>query len=231
MSDDVLCFHGRPIACLECAAEFKRELETPPPVLGGSPLAKYAQHLSSCNVFKCVTCGHWAWKHDLTEDFDEETCQQSGGPFTARTDCSCGLADALRLPAVPPEEVEAKTSILGAQAIRTVESLSAMLGWMNVPPQHVLEAEIRALKARAPAVPPLEALVEQLRTGACNLSVLRGVVDKAIEKQRQYTKLPIAERCASEIAAQLWTHLQSALADLQSALADALHGRTRPEPK
>lgn len=32
---------------------------------------------------------------------------------------------------------------------RTVQSLAAMLGWVNVPPQHIFEAEIRALKARA----------------------------------------------------------------------------------
>lgn len=34
---------------------------------------------------------------------------------------------------------------------RTLRSLAAMLGWGNVPPQHVFEAEIRALKARATA--------------------------------------------------------------------------------
>lgn len=39
---------------------------------------------------------------------------------------------------------------------RTVESLSAMLGWVNVPPQHMLEGEIRALKARVAASRPPE---------------------------------------------------------------------------
>lgn len=34
-------------------------------------------------------------------------------------------------------------------AERTVRSMSAMLGWMNVPPRETLEADIRALKARA----------------------------------------------------------------------------------
>lgn len=34
---------------------------------------------------------------------------------------------------------------------RAVRSIAAMLGWENVPPQDVLEAEIRALKARASA--------------------------------------------------------------------------------
>jgi hypothetical protein len=36
---------------------------------------------------------------------------------------------------------------------RTVKSIATMLGWENVPPQHVLEAEIRALKARASGAP------------------------------------------------------------------------------
>lgn len=33
-------------------------------------------------------------------------------------------------------------------ADRTLKSLATMLGWVNVPPQHIFEAEIRALKAR-----------------------------------------------------------------------------------
>lgn len=39
-------------------------------------------------------------------------------------------------------------------AERTLASIATMLGWMNIPPQHVLEAEIGALKARAEATPP-----------------------------------------------------------------------------
>ena len=35
------------------------------------------------------------------------------------------------------------------EAERTVASIAAMLGWMNVPPRDTLEADIRALKARA----------------------------------------------------------------------------------
>lgn len=51
---------------------------------------------------------------------------------------------------------------------RSVYSIATMLGWANVPPLHVLEAEIRALKARAAAgrTPPcasLTAQVEQLQ--------------------------------------------------------------------
>lgn len=36
---------------------------------------------------------------------------------------------------------------------RTLKSLAVMLGWENVPPRHILEAEIRALKARAVTAP------------------------------------------------------------------------------
>ena len=36
-----------------------------------------------------------------------------------------------------------------SEAERTIASLATILGWMNVPPRHVLEAEIRALKGRA----------------------------------------------------------------------------------
>lgn len=35
---------------------------------------------------------------------------------------------------------------------RTVKSIATMLGWMNVPPRHVLEADIRGLKHRAASV-------------------------------------------------------------------------------
>jgi hypothetical protein len=42
------------------------------------------------------------------------------------------------------EQDRAKTA-----AERTLKSIATMLGWENVPPQHVLEAEIAALKARA----------------------------------------------------------------------------------
>jgi hypothetical protein len=37
------------------------------------------------------------------------------------------------------------------EAERTIASIAAMLGWMNVPPRETLEADIRALKARVQA--------------------------------------------------------------------------------
>ena len=39
-------------------------------------------------------------------------------------------------------------------AERTLTSIATMLGWMNIPPRHVLEAEISALKALAKGASP-----------------------------------------------------------------------------
>lgn len=57
-------------------------------------------------------------------------------------------------------------------AQRTVESIAMMLGWMNVPPRETLEADIRALKARAQLASPSPsalALAEQLEQVAKRL--------------------------------------------------------------
>jgi hypothetical protein len=43
-----------------------------------------------------------------------------------------------------------------AEAARTLASITAMLGWMNVPPRHIFEAEIRAMKARIQTIPAMQ---------------------------------------------------------------------------
>lgn len=50
----------------------------------------------------------------------------------------------------PPADVGADQQ---EDAERTVASIAAMLGWGNVPPRETLEADIRALKARALSAP------------------------------------------------------------------------------
>lgn len=61
-------------------------------------------------------------------------------------------------------------------------------------------------------------VIAELRIGACNLAVLRGVVDKAIEEteSRGYAG-PIPRGYASDITAALWSHLQSALLQILSS--------------
>ena len=59
-------------------------------------------------------------------------------------DLSVLIAEGAGTGEVPTEEQD---------ALRTLKSLAAMLGWMNLPPRHIFEAEIRALKARASAPP------------------------------------------------------------------------------
>ena len=69
--------------------------------------------------------------------------------------CPCGKetcfihnpTGARRFGSRPLSEEGAPTKATDAE--RTVASIAAMLGWMNVPPRHVLEADVAALKARA----------------------------------------------------------------------------------
>lgn len=76
------------------------------------------------------------------------------------------------------------------------------------------------------------ALVEQLRTQTCNLSVLRRIVDGAISKwQSKGLVPPIPNGYAGEIAADLWTHLQTALvAALQGDPPAASPALSSPAP-
>ena len=54
--------------------------------------APYMQHKADCTVNLCQHCGHEEWLHDMTSDIDEESCRFHGLTFTARLDCTCGLA-------------------------------------------------------------------------------------------------------------------------------------------
>lgn len=69
-------------------------------------------------------------------------------------------ANILRLQALVTDRVassQTQEERPASEAERALRSIATMLGWENVPPQQVLEAEIRALKARAQSspVPPL----------------------------------------------------------------------------
>lgn len=51
--------------------------------------------------------------------------------------------------AVDASEAALADAPLSEDAGRALRSIATMLGWVNVPPQHIFEAEINALKARA----------------------------------------------------------------------------------
>jgi hypothetical protein len=75
--------------------------------------------------------------------------------------CNCGYDEAKLAPQPAPTR-EPQEGRAESESERTVRSLATMLGWVNVPPRHILEAEIRALKARAacpqPSPEPQEAI-------------------------------------------------------------------------
>lgn len=75
--------------------------------------------------------------------------------------------------------------------------------------------------------------IRDLTEGACNLSVLRRVVDMAAEKwflDSGPQSAPLPNGYASEITAALWTHLQTALSVPQRAAQPerCLHGTGEP---
>jgi hypothetical protein len=60
------------------------------------------------------------------------------------------------------QEQQEETRKQRAEAEMTLVSLGTMLGWMNIPPRHIFEAEIRAMKARIQAIPELESRLAAL---------------------------------------------------------------------
>lgn len=130
-------------------------------------------------------------------------------------------------------------------AARTVRSIAAMLGWMNVPPLRVLEADIRALKARAegptrtdaPVIAPSERIAKMENTlrlfapgshdgwwGRIKAWIVNGATtrDEGIAAARQITEWQCAVDDAladSGETAPAWQPLEQLLADYRAAEA------------
>lgn len=90
----------------------------------------------------CSRCGvRWLWGAEPTEP-----CRSPDSPHDLEAMHRLGRK-CLNCTSLEEQLQEAMAARDAAE--RTVKSIATMLGWMNVPPQDVLEAEIRALKARA----------------------------------------------------------------------------------
>lgn len=98
-------------------------------------------------------------------------------------------------------------------AARTLASIAAMLGWLNMPPRDVLEADVRALKARVKENHKLQEIRSQM------LAVL--VRDLGHDHQPQYGWAPVRHQYA-------WRMAVDGMTDAEIA-AEVTEGKARSE--
>jgi hypothetical protein len=130
-------------------AEWQADLRAALSALDG--LAKAEQERDTLKAALATSCKE---REQLQKEHDELLARmaspgEGNNPRTAAT--------------IQPDSGLALTN---ADAVRTVRSLAAMLGWLNVPPRSTLEADLRAVKARADHAGAMAAAADTERENA-----------------------------------------------------------------
>lgn len=163
----------------------------------------------------------WQWEVEAVRKWADRLDQIAGAIELPMHDCEAwrdeGLCCAKCNPLVGLNAAEAGEGPAHptTEAERTVASIATMLGWMNVPPREMLEADIRALNSRAGEAAPRDPLLALVGNF---LKALKPIEKSAAWSRERSAKSPSSHQEFIRQAADNWAAFETAKAKLEEAL-------------